>query len=71
MDSVDSREMTLGDGRVLAFAEYGDPSGPPIFYFHGFPGCRATFLEDEGHLSRLDRALVDVLGALSAADPAV
>jgi hypothetical protein len=31
----------------------------------------ATFLEDEGHLSRLDRALVDVLGALSAADPAV
>jgi pimeloyl-ACP methyl ester carboxylesterase len=25
---------------VLGYAEYGDLSGKPIFYFHGFPGSR-------------------------------
>lgn len=27
--------ITLKDGRTLAYAEYGDVSGVPIFYFHG------------------------------------
>jgi pimeloyl-ACP methyl ester carboxylesterase len=30
--------ILLHDGRKLAYAEYGDPLGKPIFYFHGFPG---------------------------------
>lgn len=32
--------VKLADGRQLGFAEYGDPNGIPIFYFHGFPGSR-------------------------------
>lgn len=32
--------MKLADGRDLAFAEYGDPSGTPALYFHGTPGGR-------------------------------
>lgn len=32
--------VRLRDGRRLAYAEYGDPSGTPIFYFHGTPGSR-------------------------------
>lgn len=28
------------NGRVLGYAEYGDPAGRPVFYFHGFPGSR-------------------------------
>jgi peptidoglycan/xylan/chitin deacetylase (PgdA/CDA1 family)/pimeloyl-ACP methyl ester carboxylesterase len=28
------------DGRHLAFAEYGDPAGDPLFVFHGTPGSR-------------------------------
>jgi len=28
------------DGRTLAFAEWGDPSGQPVFALHGTPGCR-------------------------------
>lgn len=30
----------MKDGRLLGFAEYGDPKGTPTFYFHGFPGSR-------------------------------
>ncbi len=33
-------QMTLTDGRVLGFAEYGDPNGYPVFYFHGTVGSR-------------------------------
>lgn len=32
--------IKLRDGRTLAYAEYGDPAGEPVFYFHGFPGSR-------------------------------
>ena len=32
--------ITLSDGRKLAYAEYGDPKGKPLFYFHGWPGSR-------------------------------
>ena len=28
---------TLADGRVVGFCEYGDPSGTPLIYFHGWP----------------------------------
>jgi pimeloyl-ACP methyl ester carboxylesterase len=34
------RSIELTDGRQIGFAEYGDPNGMPIFYFHGFPGSR-------------------------------
>jgi pimeloyl-ACP methyl ester carboxylesterase len=30
----------LPDGRRLGFAEYGDPSGPVVLWFHGTPGGR-------------------------------
>ena len=32
--------IALPDGRSLAFAEYGDPRGNPVFFFHGTPGSR-------------------------------
>ncbi|OGO50594.1 MAG: hypothetical protein A2148_04950 [Chloroflexi bacterium RBG_16_68_14] len=32
--------LTLKDGRRLGYAEYGDPNGKPLFYFHGMPGSR-------------------------------
>lgn len=34
------RWVTLGDGRRLAYAEWGDPGGTPVLYCHGFPGSR-------------------------------
>jgi pimeloyl-ACP methyl ester carboxylesterase len=32
--------LRLRDGRLLGYAEYGDPKGAPLFYFHGHPGSR-------------------------------
>jgi len=32
--------MTLPDGRTLGYAEYGSPTGQPIFYVVGFPASR-------------------------------
>jgi pimeloyl-ACP methyl ester carboxylesterase len=32
--------ILLKDGRQLAYAEYGDPRGIPVFLFHGVPGSR-------------------------------
>lgn len=32
--------ITLQDGRVLAYMEWGDRTGFPVFYFHGTPSSR-------------------------------
>lgn len=33
----------LSDGRLLGYAEYGDPAGTPILFFHGTPSSRLMF----------------------------
>ncbi len=38
--SSDEKTIHLRDGRLLGYAEYGDPHGPPVLYFHGYPGTR-------------------------------
>jgi pimeloyl-ACP methyl ester carboxylesterase len=35
--------VRLPDGRLLGYAEYGDPHGLPVFGFHGTPGSRFMF----------------------------
>jgi pimeloyl-ACP methyl ester carboxylesterase len=32
--------VTLPDGTVVAYAEAGDPAGPPVLYLHGSPSSR-------------------------------
>jgi pimeloyl-ACP methyl ester carboxylesterase len=32
--------LALEDGRRLGFAEFGDPQGPLVLWFHGMPGAR-------------------------------
>ena len=41
------RQVTLRDGRVLVYAEHGDPLGIPIFFFHGLPSCRLMHPDPE------------------------
>src|SRR5215471_20729905 len=38
--SISDNIISLRDGRKLGYAEYGDPAGKPIFFFHGLPGSR-------------------------------
>ena len=37
---AETKLHTLADGRILAYCEYGDPHGRPLFYAHGSPGSR-------------------------------
>ena len=47
MTEVRTNTIQTKDGRTLAYCEYGDLSGYPIFYAHGGPGSRleARYLE--------------------------
>jgi len=57
---VDSTEQywTAPDGRRLCFAEYGDPSGRPLMYFHGWPSCRLQARMLDGEAKRLGLRIV-------------
>ena len=37
-----AQTLRLPNGRQLGYAEYGDPGGKPVFFFHGLPGSRLT-----------------------------
>jgi pimeloyl-ACP methyl ester carboxylesterase len=39
-DDSAAKTLLLPDGRQLGYAEFGDPRGRPVLYFHGFPGSR-------------------------------
>jgi pimeloyl-ACP methyl ester carboxylesterase len=39
--------IELSDGRRLAFAEYGEPAGAPVFFMHGFTASRITRHPDD------------------------
>ncbi|MFZ1165195.1 alpha/beta fold hydrolase, partial [Mycobacterium sp.] len=37
-------QFLLADGRRLGYAEFGDPTGPVVLWFHGTLGARRQFL---------------------------
>ena len=40
MNKKTEKYLKLPGGRQLCYAEYGDPTGQPIFVFHGNPNSR-------------------------------
>ena len=40
LDNTTSATLVLPDGRKLGYAEYGAPTGQPVFYVPGFPSSR-------------------------------
>lgn len=44
------QSIRLPDGRKLAFAEWGDTGGAPLFSLHGTPGCRLNRPQEEDKL---------------------
>ncbi|HEY5158887.1 MAG TPA: alpha/beta hydrolase [Anaerolineales bacterium] len=63
MTDLLSQSFRLPDGRTLTYAEYGSPSGKPVFYFHGQSGSRLepvmldanNFKKADIHLIACDR----------------
>jgi pimeloyl-ACP methyl ester carboxylesterase len=47
--------VTLSDGRVLSYAEHGDPEGSAIIYNHPLPGARNFGFEEPALLSARGR----------------
>lgn len=45
--STESKRLIMPDNRILAYKEYGNPSGKPVFFFHGIPGSRIFRPPDE------------------------
>ena len=39
-EAINCNILTLPDGRALGYCEYGDPSGIPVIFCHGYPASR-------------------------------
>lgn len=50
---MDTQQIKLSDGRKLAYIEYGDPKGKPMFYFHGWPTSRLSGVELDNAAKKL------------------
>ena len=50
--------LELRDGRKLGYAQYGDPSGQPVLFFHGFPGSRLFGKVADGPGTRIGVRLI-------------
>jgi pimeloyl-ACP methyl ester carboxylesterase len=55
-----THQFALPDKRYLAYAEYGDPHGKPVFLFHGAPGSRLFRYPDVSIAGRLGLRLITV-----------
>jgi pimeloyl-ACP methyl ester carboxylesterase len=66
-----AREGTvkLADGRMLGYAEYGDPEGEPILEFHGLPGSRFYDLDHEALFQARARLLTLERPGIGLSDP--
>jgi len=49
LDGVRERRIERPDGRVVAFTEWGDPSGTPLLRVPGTPGSRYNLRADRSH----------------------
>ncbi|KZF25545.1 alpha/beta-hydrolase [Xylona heveae TC161] len=56
----ENQTMTLPDGRELGFAEYGSPTGTPVFYFHGDVGSRIEVVEWDKAAKKNDIRIIGV-----------
>ncbi|MGB6221074.1 alpha/beta fold hydrolase [Haloferula sp.] len=62
--------VNLPSGRNLGYAEYGDPQGRPVFFFHGWPSSRlqAAYL-DKDAMERGIRILAPDRPGIGSSDP--
>jgi pimeloyl-ACP methyl ester carboxylesterase len=61
--------VTLRDGRSLAYAEWGDPSGRPVVLFHGTPGSRLLCPDEDATVSADVRLITTDRPGYGRSDP--
>ena len=54
------KRIRLRDGRSLGYENYGDPTGKPIFYFHGMPGSRLQRHPDVGIAASMNVRVITI-----------
>jgi pimeloyl-ACP methyl ester carboxylesterase len=54
------KRVELAGGRALGYAEYGEPGGTPVLYFHGTPSSRLERQPDEGIARGLGARIIAV-----------
>src|SRR4051812_38690208 len=66
MDTLDKpvvgTTMRLSDGRLLGYAEFGDPAGKPVIFCHGFGDSRITRNPDDTLTAALGVRLITMDG---------
>jgi pimeloyl-ACP methyl ester carboxylesterase len=55
-----SRQITLSDGRLLGFDDFGDPDGTPVLFFHGFGSSRVVRHPDDDIATELGVRMIAV-----------
>jgi pimeloyl-ACP methyl ester carboxylesterase len=60
LSNTTDKVLHLQDGRVLGYAEYGDPAGKPVFFFHGLPGSRRQRHPDDSIAFGLGTRLITI-----------
>jgi pimeloyl-ACP methyl ester carboxylesterase len=59
-EARDSKVIRLPDGRRLAYAQFGDPAGRPLFLFHGGGDCRLQRHPDDSIAESLGVRLITI-----------
>ena len=57
-EGVTTQTLRTKDGRLLCYAQWGDPAGFPVFSLHGTPGCRLNRYPDNEALAAIGARLV-------------
>src|SRR5207247_8492666 len=60
LSNTTDKVLSLRDGRVLGYAEYGDPNGKPVFFFHGLPGSRRQRHPDDSIAIELGARIIAI-----------
>jgi pimeloyl-ACP methyl ester carboxylesterase len=66
---VRDSSIKLADGRALAYAEWGDLLGRPVFLFHGMPGSRLFFPDPQIATESGVRAITVDRPGMGGSDP--
>jgi pimeloyl-ACP methyl ester carboxylesterase len=61
--------LTLTDGRALAYAEWGDPSGSPVLFVHGTPHSRIWCPDEEATTGAGVRLIIPDRPGFGGSDP--